>query len=99
MTLFSERMVRIKRGADEFLWYPGDRLTLVPVKKPERFTRLRKLWLSVAPSAWGRYKTRKSHLRFLASCGVTDPETIKKFGTEEYMADQQVLLSAARQRF
>jgi hypothetical protein len=83
------------RQQEEFWAHPSERLTMVPIKQPQRFPRLRRLWLSIAPAIYSRHKTRKSHLQFLAKCGVTDPETIRKFGTEEYIADQQVLISAA----
>ena len=53
------------RKPDEFLMFPGDTLTQVPVKKPKRFGRLYLLWCRIAPEFWRSHKRKRSHLAFL----------------------------------
>ena len=48
---------------EEFLMFPGDRLTQVPVKPKGRFRGLYLLWCRIAPEFWRRHKRQQRNNR------------------------------------
>lgn len=64
-TKFTGGLIRVRRGKGEFLMWPGDQLTMVPVSNPKKFSWLYLLWVKFAPEIWRRRKRRKSYAEFL----------------------------------
>lgn len=74
----------------EFLMYPGDSLTLVPVSRPRQLGPLRKLWLVFAPNIWRKHKRKKAFKKFLDANRVTDPNLREFFGTNSHIASEKM---------
>src|ERR1700675_3629890 len=82
--------IKIKRGRQEFWWQPWDRLTMIPITPPKKFSLLRRIWLQYAPEFWKRHKRHRSHLKFLDKCDVSGKDIRAYFGTDDHVATEKV---------
>lgn len=92
---YDGKLVHFMRDGQEFLMYPGDRLTQVPVTKSDKFQWLRQLWYMVAPEFYCAYKRRRSHLHYLDKWAFIDPKYKDTkyrnyFGSQSHIADETV---------
>lgn len=77
------KSMKIKNSVgQEFIFTPGDHLTLVPVVHRKPPSWLYRLWMRVAPEVWRRHKRMKSHRAYLKKMG--DP-VVSHFGSEGHI--------------
>jgi hypothetical protein len=79
-------LIKVRHHGQEFLMFPGETLTKVPVQNLQNFSRLYLLWLRYAPEFWRRRRVRRSHLAFLKKCHAMTAEIEAHFRHLEILA-------------